>query len=378
MDVLFEDLPGGISFYDAMGNPLEPSREGNEVTLPLYDTPVFVVWREANAKEVAELFASARTRFPVAVNHAFSAREGAMFLDVSVTNNMTQPVDIEVGIAKAYYSPLKWATEASQSLPAQEPGRTAVAAFPLRYGLNRHAEFKRLPMVYQTGENSYSTTVMLWLASSPRATKPVKLDGALEDWASDLPVRIETTHVSGATRRMRQVRSGAITGAEELTQGRKPIIKGPGDISARIYTRWDTRNLYFACAVKDDHVEKGDRVELFFDTNVAGDRHDEALSDDDHVLHFRVGSGRSAGELKCGRTTVETPAALGRTRDGYIVELSLPWKALEIDPAPGTTLGLDAAVTDTDKGTMHAQLVWAGAGYRWGDPTGFGTLVLGE
>ncbi|MDP6506115.1 MAG: sugar-binding protein, partial [Planctomycetota bacterium] len=378
MSVLFQDLPSGISFYDAMGNPMEPSREGNSLSLQLYDTPVFVVGKKVTAERVTALFNSAEVRFPVAVYHTISARKGQMFFDVSVTNNMKQPVDIEVGVTRARYSPLKWAAAESRPLPAQPPGRTAVVSFPLKYGLTRHAEFKRLPMNVNVGENSFSTNVMMWLASSLRTTSPVRLDGALGDWASTLPVRIETTHVSSATRRMSQVRSGAITGAEELTQGRKPIIKGKSDISSLIYTKWDKKYLYFACAVRDDSVEKGDSIALFFDTNVPADRPDEKLSDDDYVFSFSVGQDQSTGKLKCGETTLEIPAAFGRTEDGYLIELSLPWKALGIPPAPGTTLGFDAAVTDTDKGTVHAQLGWSGAGYGWGDPTGFGTLVLGE
>ena len=32
---------------------------------------------------------------------------------------------------------------------------------------------------------------------------------------------------------------------------------------------------------------------------------------------------------------------------------------------------------DVDKAVPHAQLVWSGASYPWGNPTGFGTLLLG-
>jgi hypothetical protein len=56
----------------------------------------------------------------------------------------------------------------------------------------------------------------------------------------------------------------------------------------------------------------------------------------------------------------------------------LPWASMGIKPNAGTTLGFDMAVTDTDKGSLHAQVVWSGASFNWGNPMGFGTLVLGE
>ena len=368
----------GLSLLDATGNAVELSRTEKGPSLALYDTPVFLVAKNVAAEEVVALLASAEVRFPIAVQHTFSAREGRMFFEVSVTNNMKEPVDLELGLSNVRYSPLKWGAEEGKAVPALAPGRTAVVAFPLKYGLDRHAEFKRLSVEIKAGGISFVRHVMVWLASAGQRKSDLKLDGSLADWAGTLPIRLTTTHVSGATRRMRQVRSGAITGAEELTQGRKPIIRGTGDISSLTYTQWDAQNLYFACAVKDDSVEKGDRLELFFDVDVAGDRPDERLSDDDFVFGFSVGSTKPVGQLKGAGKTVELPVAYHRTDDGYNIELSLPWRALGVQPAPGVTLGFDAAFTDTDKGTVHAQLVWSGAGYAWGDPTGFGVLVLGE
>jgi len=378
VEVQFGRNLDGLSLLDAMGNAVELSRTEKGPSLALYDTPVFLVAKDVVAEEIVSLLASAQVRFPIAVQHTFPARDGRMFLGLSVTNNTKEPLDLELGLPKVRYTPLKWGAEEGKSVPALAPGGTAVATFPLKYGLDRHAEFKRLSIEIKAGEISFVRHVMVWLASARQRKSDLKLDGSLADWAGTLPIRMTTTHVSGATRRMRQVRSGAITGAEELTQGRKPIIRGTGDISGLTYTQWDAQNLYFACAIKDDSVEKGDRVELFFDTDVSGDRPDERMSDDDFVFAFSIGSAKSVGELKGAGKAVEIPVAYRRTDDGYHIELSLPWKALGARPAPGLTVGFDAAFTDTDQGTMHAQLVWSGAAHNWGDPTGYGVLVLGE
>ena len=368
----FSERLTGLKVFNAMGNPIKPDRRGGRTTLSLYDTPIFISWKAVSPERMATLFKNVDSKLELAVHPVLSAKGGRLRLDTLVTNNTRRTTKVELKVAGPRYFPLKWnaPTEVWLSL---KKGQDQTASFPLKYGLSRSAEFKNMQLDVGAGDGlSYSKRWVLWLMNSRPRTVPVNLDGKLDEWNSVRSSRITTTHVSGATRRMRQVRTGAITSAEELTQGLKPIIRGPEDISVKARSQWDDQKIYFACEVRDDAVEEGD-------TDVAGDRADESLSNDDLVFTCAVShEGNIVGKLKRSEVSSDIPVACRQNDQGYVIEFAVPWKSLNIKPAAGTTIGFDIAVTDTDKGSLHAQVVWAGASYNWGNPMGFGTLVLGE
>ena len=378
LEVRFATALDGLELFDALGNPLEAAGRKGRPLLTLEDTPVFIAGKNVTVERMASPFSSAEVKFPIAAHPAIAAREGRVFLDVLIENNTGARTGVEVSVVKRPYFPLQWGAAEEVLLPGVEPGTQQTASFPLKYGLGRSVEFKGLRTAIRAGDISFSKNWVLWLLNSrPTGSGGVHLDGVLKEWRSFSPSRIITTHVSGATRRKRQVRTGAIIGPEELTQGRAPIIRGPEDISAQFYSQWDGQNLYLGCRFKDNAVEKGDGIEFFFDTDLVGDRADEKMSDDDFVLKYAAGTSGKAGRLKGANGATEIPAAYRQADDGYELELAVPWKALSLQPAAGRAIGFDVAVTDTDGGTLHAQMVWAGAANNWGDPTGFGVLVLG-
>ena len=101
-----------------------------------------------------------------------------------------------------------------------------------------------------------------------------------------------------------------------------------------------------------------------------------ALRQDDYVLSF--GFGEKAATLRCGEVSKGVPVACKEARAGYSLEIAIPWNRFGFQPVKGKAMGFDVALTDVDDAARHAELVFAGASYDRGDPTGFGHLVLGD
>lgn len=166
------------------------------------------------------------------------------------------------------------------------------------------------------------------------------------------------------------------------------------DLSATAWGAYDTRALYLAVAVRDDHLSGpsagarlylGDSVELQLDSDLPGDADRHVFDADDwHV-------GLSPGALTPGGTAPEAwiwrpqpragalrlPLAAQARPGGYALELALPWSELGLVPAAGLALGLTISVSDDDASEpLQESMVSSSAIRRWDDPTTMGILVL--
>jgi len=61
-----------------------------------------------------------------------------------------------------------------------------------------------------------------------------------------------------------------------------------------------------------------------------------------------------------------------------VLEAAIPWRDLNLTPAPGLILGLAVNVNDNDRPGTAAQEVMKSSvsSRRFGDPTSWGTLTL--
>jgi hypothetical protein len=133
---------------------------------------------------------------------------------------------------------------------------------------------------------------------------------------------------------------------------------------------WDEQNLYFLIQVKDptpgmntkqgDRLWNGDGVELFIgsDTKASG----SMIFSDRQIL---IGAGKTpevyivdhADDSKLCPVVV-IPEVSG---DGYTLGVTLPWKALGIEPKSGMELSFDVSVDNSDDGEARQhQLMWNG------------------
>jgi len=364
-----------LQVYDGMGNLLQPPVESGRLVITLLDTPVFLVAEGTPAEELGRLASGASLTLPIPIARRFTVREGRLAMELLVGNNTRQPISARVSLPEPMLFPLAGGAETEVTLAAIPPAGEGKAVFPLKYGLDRNGEFKRLMLDIQAGDYTFRETWLLWLLNSRPAAAGIKLTGDPAAWSGVLPVKLVTTDRSGATRRLTQVRSGAITGEEALTQGMAPILQGKSDLSGRVYSQWDAQNLYFAAEVLDNSVEKGDRVDIYLSN---GGTPPSGPAGRIFDLSYRVDESGARAILKSGEESREVPAAFRKTAGGYFLELSVPWTALGLKPEAGRLLGFDASLTDSDQGVFHAQLVWSGAAYSAGDPAGFGVLAIGK
>lgn len=173
---------------------------------------------------------------------------------------------------------------------------------------------------------------------------------------------------------------------------------GSDDLAASWQMSWDEANLYLVISVADDvHAQdqtgnqtyRGDSVELQIDADRAGD-YGPAVSPDDYQISLSPGDfagippsaflfqGTAGGEMRDaafspGIIVAATPGAAG-----YTLEASIPWRDLNLTPAPGLIVGLAVNVNDNDRpGTATQEMMKSNApNRRFADPTTWGTLSL--
>lgn len=365
-------------FFDGLGNPFQPERTGTVTRLALNRTPFILVSKGLSAEQLGKLVTGAKIDVRVPIHRSIAVRDNRVLLDVTVRNNSDGPLPASVRISKPSLFPLATGAPEQAELGTVPAGGDRVGSFPLNFDMTQSAEYKSLGVGVKVGDDAFRKRWILWFCSAKRTADPIRVDGDLAEWTNLKPSKITTTNVSHATRRMRQVRSGAITGAEELTQKMAPIIRGNDDISGKFYTRWDAGNLYVAIEVRDDLVEKGDRVAIFLDTDLKGDLGADQPSEDDVTILYDIGPASKEATVTFGKQVASIPAASQRIPSGSRIEIAVPWSQIKVSPRAATVLGLDVALIDVDNNTPHAQLVWSGAAHEWADPTGFGALVLSE
>lgn len=195
------------------------------------------------------------------------------------------------------------------------------------------------------------------------------IDGDLRDWADGEPL-----------------------GMGRPEQIHKTDWRGPGDLSAYAYARWDDNFLYFACAVTDDvhfqpfgaaEMPRGDSV-LFAvstDRRAPADRKGYGLSDHEFGMALLNGTEpvlmRLAGPSGSPLGPVSRAVvAIHRQGTRTFYEAAIPWSALSpIKPAAGKQFGFSIVVNDND-GQTRGYAEWGGGIVGEKRPGHFPTMRL--
>ncbi len=209
----------------------------------------------------------------------------------------------------------------------------------------------------------------------PQALVPLNIDGDLSDWAGASPGPFQAPYV---TYRKRQ-------------------WGGPDDLSAQFNFAWDTDNFYIAAIVTDNlHVQfaktrgydlyKGDDLEIWFDTDLAGDFASREGNGDDFQLGLSPGDFAGLGpeavfwnpDRSADRNKLVRVAAMPRS-NGYVLEAAVPWAALGgFRPQPGQAIGFVASAGDNDQASAPVQelMVSTAPTLQYKQPFTFGNLFF--
>ncbi|MBI2302241.1 MAG: hypothetical protein HYU66_25340 [Armatimonadetes bacterium] len=193
----------------------------------------------------------------------------------------------------------------------------------------------------------------------------IQVDGKLDDWGNDLPLRI-----------------GLLSGERGDPQDGPPT--SDADLSARAGVRWDAGNLYLAVEVRDDVHRNGSRDGALWDGDsiqfgfTADPDHEGAAASEWGAALTAQGPQGWCWRNVTGQPTgpVDLPLAVVRGDGVTVYELAIPWSRLSgIKPVAGTWFGLGLVVNEQDT----AERGWYGwhagiAGDK--DPSQFGQVTL--
>jgi serine/threonine protein kinase len=214
--------------------------------------------------------------------------------------------------------------------------------------------------------------------SIPLALVPPVIDGNLDDWAGAAPGPFPAPHIT-------------------YEKGRE--WGGPDDLGAEFNFAWDSSNFYVAVVVTDNvHVQttrtrggdlfKGDDIEIWFDTDLAGDFVSREGNADDFQLGLSPGDFEGLApeayfwnpDRKPERIRLVTVAARPREGGtGYTLEAAMPWQALgEFRPQPGMAIGFAASAGDNDQPEVAIQelMISTSPNLEYKAPLTFGNLFF--
>lgn len=213
-----------------------------------------------------------------------------------------------------------------------------------------------------------------------RALIPPTIDGDLSDWQGVASNPVSAPYITYQAPRGRQ-------------------WSGPDDLSASFTFAWDPANFYVAAVVTDNlHVQttqtrgynlyKGDDLEMWFDTDLAGDFARSEADGDDYQLGLSPGDFAALGpeaafwnpnrddERNKSVRVAARPLPSGK---GYTLEAAVPWSALGgYRPSPGQAIGFAASAGDNDQPKAPIQELMTSTAPRlqYRQPFTFGNLFF--
>ena len=214
----------------------------------------------------------------------------------------------------------------------------------------------------------------------PKALVPVTIDGDLSDWEGAKPGPFPASFLT-------------YTATKSIQYG------GPEDLAGQFSFAWDADNFYIAADITDDiHVQlpstrgyqlyKGDDLEIWFDTDLAGDFTSREANKDDFQLGLSPGDFGALGpeavfwnpdRLAVRNNLVRVASQRKANGKGYLLEAAVPWSAFgEFRPQPGTAIGFGASAGDNDREGVPVQelMVSTAPALEYAKPLTFGTLFF--
>jgi len=148
-------------------------------------------------------------------------------------------------------------------------------------------------------------------------------------------------------------------------------VKPSNNFSSVFRLGWNDEGLLVLATIKDDiflepaakkeELWKGDSVELFVALTRGGDSYQVVIAPgmDPKSAEVRdnLSDYRKNAELK-KKTKLTIKRERTKIDGGYILEVLLPWKNLDIEPADGREIGFQFYANDTDKEGERYQALW--------------------
>jgi hypothetical protein len=223
--------------------------------------------------------------------------------------------------------------------------------------------------VLQNDQPKARLSVLVGVPASCRyAAVAPSIDGQMSEWADAEPLGM---------------------GRREQAQGR--AWRGPGDLSAIAYTKWDEMYLYFACAVTDDvfqsgknptELARGDSVQLGFSMLLSTPVERVGYAPGDHEFgmalleNTRPTLWRLAAPPEKPGLVPGAKIAIRRIGNRTTYEAAIPWSALRpFRPKPDALCRISILVRDED-GEGRAWMEWGGGMAAEKRPGLFPTLRL--
>lgn len=215
--------------------------------------------------------------------------------------------------------------------------------------------------------------------SIPEALIAPVIDGNLDDWTG----------------------AGSPISATDITWHPGRSWGGPDDLSASFNFAWDSTNFYVAATITDNvHIQfartrgydlyKGDDIELWFDTDLAGDFAVREANGDDFQLGLSPGDfaglapeavfwnpDRSDARNEMVKVAAKPSPTNGE--GGYTLEAAVPWAALgSFRPQTGSAIGFAASAGDNDQRGVPIQelMISDGPRLQYRQPLTFGNLFF--
>ena len=167
----------------------------------------------------------------------------------------------------------------------------------------------------------------------------------------------------------------ALMGMGRQEQIRGKAWRGPTDLSAYAYAKWDESFFYLACAVTDDFIvapapaslaTKGDSVAFALTPDPILSNSEQGYGESDMEFCFALANDGQAMLMRthgtnshpAGRTD-KAIVAIKRTGSRTFYEAAIPWQELGMTPpTDGRKFGFTIAVNDDDGGERGA-IVWS-------------------
>lgn len=210
-------------------------------------------------------------------------------------------------------------------------------------------------MLLQTNNNEKELVCL-------NTNQPIKIDAQLNEWGRARSITIQDKHQESEN-------------------------------TASILTFWDNQNLYIAFQIQDKNLQSiqtsldhpklylDDMVEFLIDTQ---NNKDSCWQEDDIIYHINLLGQKKddRGSFNCitnpgwngnAEYAIKKLGSLNDPTDidtGYIVEISISWKELNIEPVAGLKIGVNFAVGDGGK-----LFDWVDAS-PFRSPYAFGNLIL--
>ena len=158
-------------------------------------------------------------------------------------------------------------------------------------------------------------------------------------------------------------------------------VEDAADLAAWFSTVWDWTNLYFYIEIRDDSLSTNssvdhlnDGIEIYLD---ADNSKSKFFGEDEFQLRFVLDGENIYADI--GAHFDGASFEQVRHKDGYVLELAIPWDNLNGIAITDHFLGLDVHINDNDSNTRNGKISWyTQRDNAYQSPANFGTVKLVE